>query len=680
MILLILCSSLYGQQKIDSLEICLEHVSGREKIDIINELSCEYRNIDPKIGLKFSEEALQLSNEDNYKKGIATALQNKGVNLQYLSRLAQSLKVQEIALEMFRKLDDYKGIGESLINIGNIHHRQNDSEKALEFYLQARKLAEEYNDDLRLAKVYNSLGNIHLSTGNLSNANEFYFKSLTLYNKLKNQQGLTYPLTNMGVVFWNKGKIDSAMQYFKKAKDIDLKFGNKRGLAFNTAYIGILNMNLNKFDMARKWLNKAFAMYVELNDTTQLAYVTQNLGHVAFNNDEYKLAQTRYEQALAYVENLGNKQLLSYVYYNLSSIHSVQNNLEKAMEYRSKYAMLQDSVVNNQAVQKIAELETRFETEKKEQEIVDLKSEKELQEQLIAKQRQIKNILFIASLVILIIGLIIYYMYSLKNKANAELTEANNIIHRHREALEEVNREQKELLHELHELNATKDKFFSIIAHDLKSPLMVLLSGSRLLSRRIDNMEKIEITDIAFEMHANTEKLFELLDNLLQWARIQMGKVEIVQKSLNVNLLVWKWIELLKENATQKNIEIENSIDEKLQVLSDRNMIESIIHNLLANAIKFTNIHGKIEVFAIKQNDSIEIIIKDNGVGIPESVRSRLFGLEENISTDGTEGEKGTGLGLILCKEFVEKNEGEIWVKSKQGSGTEVHFTVPAAV
>jgi len=679
-IMLFSVSFVFGQTKIASLETGLEKSRGQEKIDILNDLSFEYRNEDNDKGLELADKALELSRKVGYEKGIATALQNKGINLEYLARNDEALKLQKKSLEMFQKMNDHEGVGESLINIGNIYLNKNNNKKGLELYFKALQIAEENDDKVRIVKLYNNIGDIYSNIGNLTKAEKYVLKAIEIQYSLNDRGGLTYPFTNLGRIYWQKGKLDSALIYMNKANVIDLEFKNKRGIAFNATNIGTIKLELHEYDEAKRLLGKAFLMCSELKDTASLAYIGQNLGLVAYHEENYSLAQSWFEQGLVFAEATGNSHDLYYAYTNLYYVHYSQGNTEKAMEYRHKYAMLEDSLVNQEANKEIAELETRFETRKKEKEIVNLKSEKKIQKLLLVKQNQIKNVLLVASLIILVIGMIIFFMYRLKNKANIKLIEANRIIQKHRMALEEVNTEQKKLLQELHDLNATKDKFFSIIAHDLKGPLQVLLSGSRLLTNRINDMDKLQISDIATEMQANTKKLFELLENLLQWARIQMGKVEIIPQSMNLNLLVRKWVELLNEQAGQKEIEISNKIAADLQIMADRNMTESVIHNIIANAIKFTNTGGQIEVLAWPQNGNIEIVVKDNGIGISEKTLKKLFGLEENISTAGTKGEKGTGLGLILCKEFVEKNQGSIWIDSKLGQGTEVHVTLPAVM
>jgi len=249
-------------------------------------------------------------------------------------------------------------------------------------------------------------------------------------------------------------------------------------------------------------------------------------------------------------------------------------------------------------------------------------------------------------------------------KQNAELKELN------------TNLENKVELRtkELKELNATKDKFFSIIAHDLKNPFNTLMGFTELLATNINSYEKtkiVEFINIIFQTSKNT---YLLLENLLEWSRSQTGRLEITPAIIDISELINENIDLIYNNAFNKKLKIINNISEDANVFADPNMIHAVIRNLLSNAIKYTKPGGKIEISSEIQNGYIEITISDSGIGIKPENLKKLFRIDENFTTKGTSDETGTGLGLILCKEFVHKNGGEIWVKSTYGQGSD--FTI----
>ncbi|EKD30712.1 MAG: PAS/PAC sensor signal transduction histidine kinase [uncultured bacterium] len=237
-------------------------------------------------------------------------------------------------------------------------------------------------------------------------------------------------------------------------------------------------------------------------------------------------------------------------------------------------------------------------------------------------------------------------------------------------------RKQKE---KLEELNATKDKFFSIIAHDLKNPFNSLLGIAELLHDDFDTLDEKTKKEFAGHIYEGTQNTYKLLENLLAWSAAQSGKIEFHPSLVNINALIVENLKLLEQLARAKNIQLQSDLKKDYLINTDHDLVSTIIRNLLSNAIKFTPKDGHISIVisATKSIEYLEISVKDTGLGIaPEALRN-LFNIGNSYSTSGTEGESGTGLGLILCKEFVEKCGGIIWAESEVGNGSVFHFTLP---
>ena len=234
----------------------------------------------------------------------------------------------------------------------------------------------------------------------------------------------------------------------------------------------------------------------------------------------------------------------------------------------------------------------------------------------------------------------------------------------------------------LKEVVATKDKFFSIIAHDLRSPFNILLGFSDLLETRYEYLDEAQRKKFIIEINKSSKITLELIENLLLWAKSQSNKISIVKNDLNAKDLIGEAITVNMPNAKKKNISVEISVSEDLIVYADEFTIKTVIGNLFNNAIKFTHKNGEIKISAFQKENFIEVSISDNGIGIPPDILSKLFRIEENVSRLGTEKEKGTGLGLMLCKEFIDGHNGSIWVESDPNiDGKEVsttfYFTLP---
>jgi two-component system sensor histidine kinase/response regulator len=230
---------------------------------------------------------------------------------------------------------------------------------------------------------------------------------------------------------------------------------------------------------------------------------------------------------------------------------------------------------------------------------------------------------------------------------------------------------------ELRELNASKDKFFSIIAHDLRNPFAALLGFTRMAAEGLQNWSRDEIQRMVEDLGNSAETLYELLENLLNWSRLQRGVMEYFPDLVDIAYTVERNMELFATIARQKKITLTSSLEPEIFVFADGKMIDTVIRNLLSNALKFTNAGGNIEISAAYDDSEITIAVADTGVGIPEADLPKLFQLDVKYSNVGTAGEQGTGLGLLLCRDLIEKNQGTIWVESTIGVGTTFKFTLP---
>ncbi len=260
--------------------------------------------------------------------------------------------------------------------------------------------------------------------------------------------------------------------------------------------------------------------------------------------------------------------------------------------------------------------------------------------------------------------------------ANEELVFQNDEKEKHAAELIIAINELKQLL----QLNADKDLFISILAHDLRSPFTALLGLSEVLTEDIRKLDIDEIEDIANNINKSARNSFNLLEDILLWARTQFGKIPFEPQSLSFVDICKDILKTLNSNADIKNITIDYSQVDQLNVFADADMIKTVLRNLVSNAIKFTNKKGTININALQTDSNVTISVSDNGIGIAPDDLTKLFNISEFITTTGTAKETGTGLGLVLCKEFVEKHQGKIWVESEVGKGSDFKFTLPILV
>ena len=253
-----------------------------------------------------------------------------------------------------------------------------------------------------------------------------------------------------------------------------------------------------------------------------------------------------------------------------------------------------------------------------------------------------------------------------------DLKKAKKTISQQKEELEN-HREQ------LKALNVSKDKFFSIIAHDLRNPIAGFLNLTEVLTNNFDVFSEKESKEFIGAMNQASKQLYNLLENLLQWSRSQTGNITYEPKFVYVRKMIDNTIDTLMINIENKSIKININVNEKTLVFVDENMITTVIRNLISNAIKFTHPKGLISIRCVKKDEQVELSVIDNGVGIKKEDQEKLFRIDQHLTTQGTSEERGTGLGLILCKEFVERNGGKIWVESELNKGSSFKLTLRTA-
>lgn len=279
-----------------------------------------------------------------------------------------------------------------------------------------------------------------------------------------------------------------------------------------------------------------------------------------------------------------------------------------------------------------------------------------------------------------VIGVLVLQHYEMENVySESDVKFLNSIGSRIAASIERKKSEEEVKLKNelLQSINAEKDKFFSIIAHDLRGPLSAFIVATQIITEEIQSMNIEEIKDITLRMKTSASNIFSLLENLLEWSRQRRGVMDFVVERLNLKEKIGDCIDVLSESAREKRIDITFSIPDEMEIFADKHMFDTIIRNLLSNAIKFTRMGGNISVTAVYTNDhSIEVRVRDSGIGMTPELKNKLFLISEKTSRPGTEGEMSSGIGLLLVKEFIEKHGGKIWVESEVGKGSTFSFTI----
>jgi len=536
----------------------------------------------------------------------------------------------------------------------------------------------EVEGDIRTASDYlNKAALLESDRKNYEKAIVYYEKSLILNEKINNQAGIAGLNSNLAMHYNDIGQYQKALGYFQKALFVRKERKEREGIFDAMFNIAMVQKNLNQLDEAVASLEQSLAFSQEQYDFKKMRLCYGTLYEIYEKNGDAKKMAHYFEFYQAFNDKIHNKEknkLQGDV--REAKLKALETDLENKITLLKKETEIKNK--DQQIAQDINDKQTLFEKLTEKQKVVQLleqdkqiSSQKEaLQEAELNKEKHInelakrdiqyqRNLLLYGMLALLVmVGLLVFVVIE-----NTARRRTNAIL------------KQKQT--DLAQANRVKDKMFSIIAHDLRAPfngikgLLVLLENGLLDAEEQKYMlQQLQVT---------TDSTLETLENLLRWATGQIQGINPNPTNLDLNFIAENSLHLLAEPARQKEVALINLLPVCASVVSDADHLDIIIRNLLSNAVKFTPKGGKVSIYAIQDNNTWCITVEDSGVGIPADKVGLLFNPDTQFSTRGTNNEKGTGLGLLLIKELVEKNNGTVGVKSEVGKGTTFCITLPAS-
>lgn len=583
---------------------------------------------------------------------LVSALRDKDNN----RALAFALEAKELA-ELLR----YKnGTCRALENLGWIHYRKGDFSKSLEFATQALKISSEIGDENQMASCLNNIAAIHYEQKQFSEAIDNFRKAYHIAMKLNDRVIMARSFNNIAYAFFNQGQLDSAFVHVRHALMLSQTAKEPYLIAFALRTMGDINFSKKKTTEAILNFNKCLDLSVKHSNTFLKASVLHRLAKTYASLGKYDLAINYLRESEAIAIKYGFKDELERAYKMFSEIYHKKNDLDKAYAYQAAYIELHDSLYNQRSSEQIALLQTRFETEMKQAQIELLTKDAALQAEEINQQRVWIYFYSGCLMLLVILALVLFWYNSSHRKAKLALQHRNR-------AIENQTRQ-------LRNLNATKDKLFSIISHDLRSPVASLRALMELISKT--GLSQEEFVNVTSSLKRNLDSVYDDLDNLLLWAQTQLKGLQSFPETFDLGKLAEEKIKLFADLAKNKNITVVNKIPHGAFVFADRNHVSLIFRNLIANAIKFNRTEGAITISVAEKEDCYEITVADSGVGMSVDDIDKLFNAETHFTRPGTQREKGVGIGLLLTKEFVETNHGSIMVNSQLGVGTAFTFTL----
>ena len=638
---------------------------------IYNNLGVLYENSDtPETALDYYQNALNISKNNGLDKKTGRYIMAIARYYNTTNDYKKAIEFYYKSKEHFENLNDTAQLGEANIHIGRIYRKLSSYDEALEYYLKAVDQIEKSSNPSQMANAFNEMGIIYENLDNYDKALDYYNRSLAIYEKQNQQAQKASIYNNMGIIYHDQENYEKALEFYQKSYDTDNKTNDLNGLANSINNMGLVYLEMEQYSKALEYLNQSLDYSRKLNNQHQIANAHNNIGKVLLNTGQYDEAEASIQRGLELSMKIKANSYTNESYELLSRLYEARGDHQRALEYFKMHYRLHDTIFSREKQNRISEMQVKYETKQKEKEIELLKKDNQINKLEIIRQKNMRNYVIICAILLLALAILSYNRFKLKKKSTRKLEEKNR-------QLKEANERLRDSEYTQRELNATKNKFFSIIAHDLKNPFQALFGISEVLYRNLDDMDREEIREYCKSIYESSNNLYNLLENLLQWSRTQLGNLKLNPQSLPLKETTDEIIDLLRINIEEKDIQVRNEIGDFITAYVDKNVFGTILRNLLSNAIKFTEEKGVVTISAETEPDRTVVALNDTGKGIPKEQLDHLFRVRSNQYTKGTSDEQGTGLGLILCKELVEKSRGQIWAESEVGKGSTFKFTLP---
>jgi signal transduction histidine kinase/Tfp pilus assembly protein PilF len=609
---------------------------------------------------------------------LANACNYVGIVQAKLGNYPEAITCIERYISLIREQDKPRHVAMGYNNLGNCYLDLGDYDKALEYFMKSLQINEAHEIKKEgIPKALTNIALIYSKIDSLDPALDYLSRAEDVFREVNDQVGLSQLYINMGSVYEKKGAYDQARMYYQRSMELSYNLDRQEGIAQSLFHLANPELNDGSPQQVHQLYEEALSIYRKIGDREGMAGVLYHLGKYERRYGDAASSMTYLTQALQQAENIGAVDILRQSCFELYKLHEKKGQQGKALTYYKQYDHYEDSLYSRTSSDQIAKWQIRYQSQQKEKRIGLLESQRELQQSRITRQRIILIAMIAGSLVILGFLFLLFRLYRSKRKINRQLIRQNEEIRQKNREIAGQSARLVEANEELKQANTTKDKFLSIISHDLKNPFNSILGLSDLLVRKGDQLDPQKVRKFHHSIYVTSRQAYDLLSNLLQWSRSQLQRIEINRQTFDMYELVGENMMMQQERARMKEIRLVNKLDPRLFVYADYNMITTVMRNLLSNAIKFTRPGGRVEIGYSEWDSQWEICVKDDGKGISAENRKKLFQPDQVYSEEGTDQEKGTGLGLLLCKEFVNKNGGDIHVSSVPEEGSTFSFTLP---
>lgn len=576
----------------------------------------------------------------------------------YQGKDAKAIETYEEALKYVSRLDSAQidrtnaGIRQ---NMANAYIDLGQATKAFEYYLDAVRFAEMTRDTSFWATTLNNIGNAYNVVEKYERA-AFYLEKAKSLSEQKNLKPELYR-TSLNLANTRNGqqRLQEALDLYNEALELNNQIRPDSPPVIVLYNLGRLNGKLGNYEEAEAQFRESLAYSQQLGIIQGEYYNNSGLGNLFKEMERYEEAIQYFENARDIAERLGATPFMQDIRQKLYETNREAKRFEDALQYLELYKELSDSLTSIEKEQALAELENQLELDRQ-NEVNRLLQDKQVHQE---RRLQVQYVFIVVGS--LVIALIVVLLFMMRKSARQR---------------EEINRMLKGQKEELIEANKAKDKLFTIIAHDLRTPMTSMQGILQLL--KDDVISKEELTQLIPELEMSIQGNVQVMEDLLAWAKDQLSGVKMEINPINIHNVVDEIVSSHTFIANKKGVEIHHHIPEDVLVMADQNALQLAVRNVISNSIKFTRKGDEIVIKAEPNSHNVKIIIRDTGIGIPEEAADKVFSTKP-WTREGTNKEKGTGFGLTLSKEFVERMNGKIWFESSEGEGATFYIELPKA-
>jgi len=633
---------LTGDAQLDSLLLAASK-SPRDTnlVKLLDKIGDFYQNSDFEKAKAYYLKSGELSEQLDWNKGRLVFASSFTTILNRESLADSAIAINMKALELAKRLNDEGWIGNIYSNIGASYRSKEWNEKALTYYMDALSIFEKRNETKKLEILFPLISQIYSFMGVKEKAIEYGEKAFAL-----NPDDLM-ALFSLGSAYsYESHNYEKANQYFEKALKICIEQNNIYAMGIFYYHLGKNALMVLDLDKAENYARKALEIHRKIGNISSYCDAIIMLGKLEQLRGRFVQAEKYAKEALEIAIEYDMLEEKRYCYQMLSELAISQRNNTDYMKYWKEGDLVELAIANEKSLKAAQEMEVKYETEKKQFEI-------ERQQRIIAHQNLQRWLLAGGIAVCVVFLILLWYMLQLRTRRN----------------------------HLLAEMNVTKDKFFSIISHDLKNPAIAQRDALQLLIKNAHLWDIDSLTEYYHELLKSAESQVELLYNLLNWAQIQTGRMAFTPIVFHLPVRLRSDISLIRKMAENKGIALNVDMPEDALVTGDSNMIVTVIRNLLTNAVKFTNNGGTVTLEISQSHNKYTVSVIDTGIGMNEEyIRNLLgetqLGASQRHFRRGTANEQSSGLGIIVCKELLEKHGSILHIESKEGAGSRFWFEI----